>query len=45
VVSGGKHLLGATQAEKYHLGARFGAERLACQAVCTGAGDVVVTQD
>ncbi|MBA2480368.1 MAG: (2Fe-2S)-binding protein [Planctomycetes bacterium] len=46
VISGAQHLAPKTQAETFHLPAGGGSvdERLACQAVCLGTGDVQVDQ-
>ncbi len=44
VCAGGEHLAPMSDAERYMLRADDG-QRLACQAVVTGSGDVVVDQD
>ncbi len=45
VLAGMAHLAGATPAETYHAIDVAGGDRLACQAVCLGDGDVTVTQE
>ncbi len=45
VCSGGQHLAPMTDAERYMLAGAAGDQRLACQALVIGDGDVVVDQD
>ena len=45
VCAGGQHLMPMNAAERFMLKDAGGDQRLACQAVVTGTGDVVVDQD
>jgi ferredoxin len=44
VISGQEHLEPLTEAEKFHCPKSTGEDRLACQAVCRGTGNVVIEQ-